>query len=186
MKYILILVALTIVTVNLNAQQTTKEKEPHPTKIDAFSSKTGTIIKYTDHKLSTIKSTYGEASETRVRVINTLGNTPAYFYQVEKPGKYSNATASIEYADLLEVIKALAVLKVEALKDAETNPDYLENKFTTVDGFQIGYYVNDKKIKWFLQLEKYGSDKTLFIDKVETIEAAFDAAQSKIQELKKI
>jgi hypothetical protein len=62
------------------------------------------------------------------------------------------------------------------------NPDYLENKFVTVDGFQVGYYIDKGTVHWYVRLEKYGS--TLFIDKYETIETAFSEAKNKIDSLK--
>ena len=113
------------------------------------------------------------------------GTESLYFYQIEKKGQYSNTTASIEYSDLLEVIKALKTLKQEVEKDMAANPDYLENKFITVDGFQIGYYVEKGKSNWYIKLEKYGSDSTLFIKDGVTVESAFDEAKAKIEELKK-
>ena len=79
----------------------------------------------------------------------------------------------------------MATLKAEVEKDIAANPDYLENKFVTVDGFQVGYYVSKGKSRWYLKLEKFGSDNTLFIDNLETIAAAFDEAKVKIDEQKK-
>ncbi len=168
----------------INAQEIKKENEVVKTKMDVFASKTGTITKYTDFKLTSLKSTYGVPSETRIRKISS-GPLTSYFYQIEKQGKYTNSTASIEYSDLLEVIKALQSLKPDVEKDIATNPDYLENKFVTVDGFQVGYYVNQGKSTWYIKLEKYGSDNTLFIENGTTIENAFNEAKSKIDELKK-
>lgn len=69
--------------------------------------------------------------------------------------------------------------------DISANPDYMENKFVTVDGFQIGYYVTSGKANWYLKLEKYGSDNTLFVDGGENIETALTDAKNKIDELKK-
>ena len=46
------------------------------------------------------------------------------------------------------------------------------------------FMLNKGKVTWFLQLEKYGSDNTLFIENIETIENAFNEAKSKIDELK--
>jgi hypothetical protein len=85
---------------------------------------------------------------------------------------------------LLEVIKAVKSLKTEVEADIASNPDYMENKFTTVDGFQVGYYVSKGKATWYIRLEKYGSDKTLFVTDGEVIEAAFTNAKNKIDELK--
>jgi len=167
---------------NLNAQETQKEAESAKTKMDIFSSKTGVIVKFIDTKLPNLSALYTSA-ETRIRKVKS-GNTATYFYQIEKEGKYGSATASIEYSDLLEVIKAVKSLKTEVEADIASNPDYMENKFTTVDGFQVGYYVSKGKATWYIRLEKYGSDKTLFVTDGEVIETAFTNAKNKIDELK--
>jgi hypothetical protein len=85
---------------------------------------------------------------------------------------------------LLEVLKAIKLLKTEVEKDTIATQDYLENRFITVDGFQVGYYVTGGKSGWFIKLEKYGSENTLFIDSGDTIELAFVEAKNKIDELK--
>ena len=82
-------------------------------------------------------------------------------------------------------MKAVKVLKGEVTSDIAAKSDYMENKFVTVDGFQVGYYVSKGKASWYIKLEKYGSDNTLFIDNGDTIETAFTDAKSKIDELKK-
>lgn len=150
--------------------------------MDVFVSKTGTITKFIDTKLPYLKASFGSA-ETRIRKISN-GAVSAYFYQISKEGKYSNTTASIEYTDLIEVLKALKALQNEVNNDILANPDYLENKFVTVDGFQVGYYIDKGTVHWYVRLEKYGSDVTLFIDKYETIETTFSEAKNKIDSLK--
>ena len=177
-----IVLTLLIVSVSLFGQEVKKELEKTTTKMDLFSSKTGAITKFVDTKLPNLRTSY-VAAETRIRKINN-GVNAAYFYQIVKEGKYSTSTASIEYADLLEVLKALKVLKAEVDKDVASNPDYLENKFVTVDGFQVGYYVSGGKTSWYVKLEKYGSDNKLFIDNGETIDSAFTEAKNKIDALK--
>ncbi|WP_261511617.1 hypothetical protein [Chryseobacterium paludis] len=182
-KKILSISAIIFISITSYGQDVKKESEPVKTKMDVFASKTGSITKFVDTKLPKLKATY-ESSETRVRKISN-GSSNAYFYQIEKTGKYNNTTASIEYSDLIEVLKAIAVLKAEVNSDITSNPDYMENKFVTVDGFQVGYYVSQGKAKWYIKLEKYGSDNTLFIDNGDTIEAAFVEAKNKIDDLKK-
>ncbi len=179
-------IAMTLFMTNatLFAQDVKKEAESVKTKMDMFSSKTGTITKFIDNKLPNLKTSYGGAEKTKIRKIINGANS-AYFYQITKEGKYSNSTASIEYNDLLEVLKALKALLPEVEKDIASNPDYLENKFVTIDGFQVGYYVSGGKASWYIKLEKYGSDNTLFIDNGNTIETAFTEAKNKIDELKK-
>lgn len=177
------ILSLLLISTSIFAQDVKKETETVKTKMDMFSSKTGTITKYIDYSLPNLKTSYGGA-ETKVRrIIN--GVTSTYFYQISKAGKYSNSTASIEFSDLIEVLKALKALQPEIEKDIALNPNYLENKFVTVDGFQVGYYVSGGKATWYMKLEKYGSENTLFIDNGLTIETAFTEAKSKIEELKK-
>lgn len=178
-----IISTLTIMSIATYGQDIKKEAETVKTKMDVFASKTGSITKFIDSKLPNLKATYGSA-ETRIRKV-TNGTTSAFFYQIEKEGKYSNSTASIEYSDLTEVLKALKALKTEVANDISANPDYMENKFVTVDGFQVGYFISGGKASWYIKLEKYGSDNTLFIDNGDTIETAFTEAKNKIDELKK-
>jgi len=178
-----ILITLLLSSASVFAQDVKKEVESVKTKMDIFSSKAGTITKFVDTKLPTLKTLYG-GMDTKIRKI-VNGTSSGYFYQITKEGKYSNSTASIEYNDLIELIKALKALQPEVEKDIVANPDYLENKFITVDGFQVGYYVSGGKASWYVKLEKFGSDNTLFIDNGNIIETAFVDAKNKIDELKK-
>jgi hypothetical protein len=152
------------------------------TKMDAFASKTGVIIKFVDYSLPNLNLTNG-AAETKVRKLMSGGDI-GYFYQISYEGRYDTKTASIAYEDLVEVIKAIQTLKTEFASDKSSNPDYLENKFVTDDGFQLGYYVSNGKHNWYLVLEKYGSGNTVFINDVSTIESAFNEAKTKIESLK--
>ncbi len=183
MKKILSILTL-LLFINSYSQVTDKEAEKERTKIDAFYSKTGSIIKITDYKVAGIKVLYNGLTKTRVRKIKS-GTLITYFFQIEKIGEYSSSVASIEYSDLIEVIKALTPLKSEIEKDIASNSEYLENKFTTVDGFKVGYFVNKGKATWFMKLEKYGSDNTIYVENIETIEKTFEEAKNKIEELKK-
>ncbi len=180
-KQLLIPIAFVSMFATSQAQETKKEAEK--TKMDLFVSKTGTITKFVETKLPKLKTTYNSC-ETKIRKIIS-GNAIGYFYQIEKQGQYGDKVASIEYSDLIEILKALTALKDQVNNDIASNPDYLENKFITVDGFQVGYYVSKGKATWYIRLEQYGSDATLFIDQSESIETAFANAKSKMDELKK-
>lgn len=133
MKKIAFILTLLITTYSFS-QDVKKESEKVKSKMESFASKTGVITKFTDYNLNKLKSIYTVA-KTRIRKINS-GDNIKYFYQIEKPGKYGSSTASIKYSDLLEVIKACNNLKSIVESDINSNPDYLENKFTTEDGFQ--------------------------------------------------
>jgi hypothetical protein len=180
MKITLTVLALLITTISFSQDI---KKESEKTKMETFASKTGVITKFTDTNLENLKSSFGNVVETRIRKLNS-GDNDIYFYQIEKTGKYGSSTASIEYSDLLEVIKAFNSLKAEVDKDVSANPDYLENKFVTEDGFQLGYYVVKGKSTWYIRLEEYGSDKTIYIKDLDKIESNFNEAKNKIEELK--
>ncbi|MGJ7032813.1 hypothetical protein [Niabella hirudinis] len=182
LKRLSAITAIALITVTSYGQDAKKEGEAVKTKMDVFTSKTGSLIKFIDTNLPSLKTAYG-ISETRVRKISSSSGN-GYFYQIEKKGQYSNTTASIEYTDLIEVLKAVKALKADVSNDIAANPDYMENKFVTADGFQVGYFVDKGKAKWYIKLEKYGSDNTLFINDADVIETAFTEAKNKIDELK--
>ncbi|MGG5506758.1 MULTISPECIES: hypothetical protein [unclassified Myroides] len=173
------LLFIILIGMSVTAQE---KKNISETKMEVFLSKTGVIRKFIDFNLESIRSIY-DNSKTRVRKI-IIDNESKYFFQIEKTGKYGDKTASIEYTDLLEIMKAIIVLKESTESDIALAPDYLENKFVTVDGFQVGYYVTKSKLKWYLKLEKYGNDDTIFIDDIEILEQILKQAKTKIEELK--
>jgi len=182
MKKLLFALSLILLTSILYAQDA-KNVEQAKTKMDVFTSKTGTIIKFIDYSLPNLKLYLGGVAETKIRKF-VIGTDVKYFYQISNEGKYDTKTASIAYEDLIEVIKAIEPLKNSSNADLELNPDYLENKFVTEDGFQLGYYVSKGKLHWYLTLEKYGSGNTIFPHDFESIETAFNSAKNKIDELK--
>lgn len=139
-------------------------------------------MKTEDYMLPNLNLAFG-AAECRVRKI-TSGNEVAYFYQITKEDKYGKKTASIAYEDILEMEKALKALNDATAKDKATTSDYMENRFITDDGFEVGYYVKKGNLNWYLKLKKYGSGTTVFPKSLESIETAFQAARSKIEELK--
>jgi hypothetical protein len=182
MKNFLFLLILFFLPPSLYSQDAKQEQEEQNTKMEQFASKTGVIIKFIDYNMPNLKVSYGIA-ETRVRKI-IRGQESKFFLQISKEGKYDTKTASIAYEDLLEVIKALESLQQETASDISLNPDYLENKFITDDGFRVGYFVNKNEVTWYLQLEKYGSENTIFVNDVLKIESLFNDAKQKIETLK--
>ena len=74
-------------------------------------------------------------------------------------------------------------LKEESVGDRTASSNYIENKFVTEDGFRIGYYVDEGKLRWYLRLEKYGSGNSVFVKQFITVQEAFDGAKLKISEL---
>ena len=149
------------------------------TKMDRFVSNTGKIIKIENFNLPDLKATY-EVVKAKVRRA-TIQDETNYFLLLVKKDKYGDKSAAIAEDDLEELIKAFDELILQSENETTTS-DYYENKFTTEDGFQIGYG-GSGDILWFITLEKYGKSTVLF-KKYADIKAIFGMAQKKIKELK--
>lgn len=178
MKKIL-LVMVAFLPLVIFAQEDAKKQM---TKFEEFTSKTGSIVKFIDVEMPRLPLNYTGSLETGIRSIKVGSN--AYFYRLEKAEASSSLSkiAMIEYSDLVEINKALTKLVTEVDGDIASNPDYLENKFKTVDGFEVGYYISHGKANWFLRLERYSSS-TVFVKNQSVIVEAFKNAQIKIEEL---
>jgi len=159
------------------------ESEKQPTKFEQFTSKTGKISKFIDVNMPKIPQSFMGSLQTGIRIL--MGEKNAYFYRIEEAETSRSVAhiAMIEYSDLVEINKALSVLVSEVEADCASNPDYLENKFISDDGFQVGYYVSKGSATWYMKLERYGKS-TVFIKNAEAITSSFIAAQKKIEELK--
>ena len=176
-KLIVILVLMT--PLGLFAQSDAEKKL---TKFEEFNSKTGRISKFVDVTMPRISKSFMGSMETSIRTL--MGEqSNFYFYRIEDSENQRSNIAMIEYSDLVEINKALAKLVDEVESDCAAKPDYLENRFITEDGFQIGYYVSKGKASWYLKLERYKSS-TVFIKNAETLTSNFTEAQKKIEELK--
>ena len=174
---------LVIAAISMNAQDV--KTDAPKTKMEQATGKTGTVVKYTDFNLTSIKSSFASGAETRVRKVEN-GTQTSYFYQIEKSaGMGSNAGSSITsiaYDDLVKATDAMKAMKADADKDAAANPDYLENKFTTEDGFQVGYFVSKGKVTWFFKPER--SNDMMSFKNSEALENAFNEGKAKIEQMK--
>ncbi|MCR4773662.1 MAG: hypothetical protein K5854_04830 [Prevotella sp.] len=180
MKKLILILALIMPTV-LFAQNDAEKKL---TKFEQFTSKTGRISKFVDVKMPNIPQSFMGSLETSIRTL--MGEqSNSYFYRIEQAETQRSVAhiAMIEYSDLVEINKALTKLVGEVESDCAANPDYLENRFITEDGFQIGYYISKGKANWYLKLERY-SNSTVFIKNAEALLDNFPAAQKRIEELK--
>lgn len=179
---------LTIITFAQNTRTEIKKETNKDTKFYKFSSKSGSIIKFIDYKLPKLKFKSSSYANTRIRkLIN--GEIILYFYQIIYRSKYGTNTTSIAYEDLKEVIKAIKVLKLEINNDENSDADYIENKFITDDDFRIGYHTRTRNgikgtIKWYIVLERYGTDDIMFINNISEIENLFNEAVLKIESIK--
>ena len=98
-----------------------------------------------------------------------------------KEDKYNDKSAAIAEEDLEDLIKAMDEL-IKQSENETTTSDYYENKYTTEDGFQIGYGGSGVPL-WFITLSTYGKSTVLFKE-FNNIKNTFMTAQKKINELK--
>ncbi|MDD7887104.1 hypothetical protein [Flavivirga sp. 57AJ16] len=179
MKKTIIILLVFILTNNIFSQ----EKKEEQSKMLNFVSQTGVILKFEDYELPKIKLSYGTADSKIRKIIS--GDRQEYFLQISKKGEYDTKVVSIAYEDLIEIIKALSTLQQASLIDtSNTASDYLENKFITDDGFQLGYYVSKNKLVWYMKLERYGNGATIFLKDYNTVNSVFIEGKSKIESLK--
>ena len=155
------------------------QEEKSLSKMDRFVSNSGQIIMLENYNLADLPG-YSEKVKVVVRKA-TVGKDESYYLLLSKEDKYGNKTAAIAEEDLVEVGLALTSL-IQKSQLQETSADYLENKFTTEDGFQIGY-AKGKSITWFITLEKYGKSTILF-DGFDELTMTLELAMEKIEELK--
>ena len=149
------------------------------TKMDRFVSNTGQIMKLENFNLPDLKG-YSEFLKVKIRRATTQGESQFYLLLI-KEDEYGDKSAAIAEEDLDDLIKAMDEL-ISLSENETTTSDYYENKFTTEDGFQIGYG-GSKKPLWFVTLTSYGKSTILF-DKFADLKATFLIAQKKISELK--
>lgn len=149
------------------------ESEPTKrSKIEELTQRTGTLIRFIDYELPTLK-TNNEKALARVRGVRIDGEV-TYFYQIEQTDKIIPLVGSIDSNDLVEMIKAMDALLSSSVSDSKYDPYYLENKYVTPDGLQIGYYMKDQRMLWFVQLNRLLSetillsyDYTTFFDSIK-------------------
>ncbi len=151
------------------------------TKLEAFVSKKGRMIKALDYNLPKVSSLYCDC-KTRVRLLEAEG-AKRYFFQIMKPGKYSTTVESIADEDVLEVIKAIEVLKASIPSDLKSDADYMENSFITDDDFKVGYYISKGEAQWYVVLSGIKSE-TLFFKDVKSLTEVFVDAKNKIESIK--
>lgn len=173
--FMLLLLALSM---NLCAQN---DSIVRVTKYSALETKKGVVIKFVDKNIDDIKynaSSFGLPCKIRT-FHNNEGNS--YFVIISSTQK----KAMIEYSDLVEVNKAFEKLFKEVDSDCSLDPDYLENKYITDDGFKIGYYVRKGKAHWYFDLDFYSIGGYFDLKKPYDFSKGLKEAQNEIEKMKK-
>lgn len=176
-RYLWFVLFLLASALSLNAQN---DSIVRVTKYNAIDSRKGTIIKFVEKErdkiVTTSDSRFGLNSAIRT-YYNDGGNS--YFLIIE-----SSLVVGIEYSDLVEVNKVFDKLFKEVDADCALNPDYLESKFITDDGFKIGYYVKKGKAHWVVDLDIYSPLGRIELKKPYDFSKGLKDAQNEIEIMK--
>ena len=164
MKKIAIFTLILIICPLVYSQQIEGSKES-TTKFSDFTARAGQIMSFEDFNKTTFSSLYGTLSAKK-RIVKR-GVEQKVFIILELPTKYSSRTAAIAEDDLQDLFNAVATLQNDAKIDASTNSEYMEKFYVTEDHFKIGYYVSNKQVKWYVDLDTRLSESTFFIKDID-------------------
>ena len=142
-----------------------------------LSSKGNTFVKFYDVTTLGVPTAFGGWVKTHIRVFQENPNS-TYSYIIED----KSSSILIEYQDLVKINQALVRLQSEVDADIQAGRDYLENKYVSDNGFQIGYCVKNGEVSWFMQLNR-NTSSFILLKEPELFIPSFKAAQQEIEEL---
>lgn len=180
MKKLLTLLTLMLMLPMVTFAQV-QEKKPQTT-FEKFTSSLGTMMKFVDYWLPDIHPKYAKANSFIRKV--TKNNESECFLNISFTD-YNNQAhcAFIAYNDVVELNKALDELKKQVVNDGIGYISYLENKYTTKDYLEMGYYISidasgNKMPTWFIKID----DKSLDFNDSSALSTLFDSAIKKMNE----
>lgn len=156
--------------------------------MEKFLSKTGEMILITDYKLPDINIGLSGFLDVRVRKA-TVATDTKFYYSLQKERQFSSMNWFIEYNDLLEMIKAVSVLKSGFAAAVNEKSYYKENRFITKDKFRVGYFIEDNKAQWFVTADRnlntplYKAPSLVIIKDISLLEKSLLEGKQKIEEI---
>jgi hypothetical protein len=161
----LLLVLYTLCVIGQEVNETEKNK----TKFSDFTAKSGEIVSFEDFNKITFSSLLATLSINK-RLVKR-GNEQKMFLMFDLPTKYSTRKAAIAEEDIKDLLNAIGTLQNDASIDINTNSQYMEKYYETVDNFKIGYYVSNKQVKWYVDLDTRLSESTFFLKDINDFTA---------------
>lgn len=182
MRKVVLFISL-VLTLGIMAQSETTNQEnsdisvKKDTKYEKFFSNYGSFLRFAEYKLPKFDFQKDWINETSIReFIDVNTGKKSYFLRIRSG--YPRQTESIAYEDLIKVIDAIKQLKAKFADDSQIG-NYMEFRFTTEDGMQIGYYYSDNKPTWFMSVK----GDTRYFKKDFDFEKAFVNAKTEIERL---
>lgn len=154
-------ILLLFIPVLLIGQEAPRDKEL--SKAEAFSLKTGTLIKRTFEDI-------GNVNKVKLQILTfedlLSGETMrGVKMEAEVSKSYGNSTKAA-FLDPDEVESLLTSIEILSEQMGKPVPeDYTEITFRARGGFEAGSYISTRKNEWnaYLKLEKYDSDSYVFL-----------------------
>ena len=145
------------------------------TRFEKVINQTGVNLKVDSYFLPDFKlngNTSGRAKILKVFV----GRETHSFYQLE----WGNFRSVISFSELLELQQALSLTREQSAESLNSAPDHTEGKYTTSDGFEIGFMRPKGKITWFISNKTSGS--TLLLESTDMIDQQISLATERLKQ----
>jgi hypothetical protein len=160
--YLLVLVVFSGLTYGQQSVAQNAEPQSTKTKFNDFISKSGQIVSFESFNQTAFSTLIGGVLSVEKRIIKR-GDDQKMFLVFEHPTQYTDRSTAIAEEDLKDLFNAISTLQNDAVIDINSNSQYLEKYYETSDNFKIGYYVKNKQIKWYIDLDTRLSESTFFI-----------------------
>jgi hypothetical protein len=154
------------------------------TKSDDNNLVKGEFVKRIDYKLPTFRPTTFSEKRARIRHLSTSDKSE-YYLQISQEYSYEQGFSSISLEEVNELLQVVLILEKEVVRDMLLYPESLDNTYSSVEGFAIGYSIENEKVEWFIE---HGTDSLAYFtfkDPSKIIEL-FQSAIIKVEEIKQL
>jgi hypothetical protein len=158
------------------------------TKFERFASRKGRLVIKDVYSAGTIRGKYGDAEVNAVMLTSAADNERVYAvtFSKEASSSYaSSSSAALDFDEAVALSVALARMTTMAGEMGKARREYTEVEFRSVSGLVAGFYQSGVEQASYFQLEKFGSDATVFGDvaQMTSAKAVVDVAIAKLREL---
>ncbi|MEZ0610101.1 hypothetical protein ACAW74_16405 [Fibrella sp. WM1] len=188
MKTTLLLLAFLF---SLNLGSVAQQTLPTDTvSLDQFSAQQGRMVTLTDYQLPSIAMGMNRLYN-RIRKVTVDGAT-RYFHLFDKYQSVDpqGPLFSLSYNENVEMQQAIKLLKNNVELSMREKASYTESRYATYHAVRVGYFVEEGKVKWYLDANPYYTDRfhrsfgAINLVDITPIEKALLEARQKIDELK--
>ena len=147
--------------------------------IFSASSSDRTLVRVVEHEQPSIHTKFGDYIQTKINEFTA--DSTSYIFEIVKD---ECTSIMINYDELKAINDKLPEIVYSSEEDLIGDYKFVEFKYVSDSGFQLGYYVRRSKISWFLSFGESKQDIIYLRNKEELIEVLV-GAQSTIEELMK-